>query len=224
MRELIRQVGADSIKRGRSFLAEFVRDPRTVGSVVPSSNKLAEMMVDGLPRRLPGTIVELGPGTGSFTSLVAERLALDARYVGVELNANFHELLEDRFAAHDRMRFARGSAELLGDHLREAGVSRADTVISGLPLILMSRPAIRQIVDQVADVLQPGGMFRTFSYVHSYNMRNTVFLREVLKERFDSFSIETPVWQNFPPALVYTATLDSEPDDFASLPKYGTLR
>ncbi len=178
----------------------------------------------GLPARLHGTVVELGPGTGSFTSLVAERLALDARYVGVELNGHFHELLQDRFAhASERMCFAHGSAELLGSHLQRADVSGTNLVISGLPLILMPQATMRKIVDQVADVLETGGMFRTFSYIHSYNMKNTVYLRKLLRERFDSFAVETPVWQNFPPALVYTAKLNRTRDAIEKLPRRATL-
>lgn len=207
MKTFLRQSDGGPIELGRFFLAEFLRNPRAVGSVLPSSSTLAEMMVDSLPERLPGTIVELGPGTGSFTSLVAERLAGDARYVGVELNVNFCELLRQRFADESgRMRFACGSAERLGDYLRSLGIDGADYVISGLPLILMPRPVIGRIVDEVRGALEAKGVFRTFSYVHSYNLPNAVYLRQMLRAQFESFAVETPVWKNFPPALVYTAT------------------
>jgi len=70
-------------RRTALFVREFLRDPLTTASLVPSSRALAEaMMPTGGPL---GVVVELGPGSGAFTMLLQERTPI--RHLGIELNA-----------------------------------------------------------------------------------------------------------------------------------------
>ncbi|MEJ2094502.1 MAG: rRNA adenine N-6-methyltransferase family protein, partial [Gammaproteobacteria bacterium] len=50
------------------FLIEFIRKPTQVGAISPSSKWLARKMVKNNNIKEADTIVELGPGTGVFTS------------------------------------------------------------------------------------------------------------------------------------------------------------
>lgn len=78
-------------------------------------------LIDGnLMRRLaesaeiePGdTILEVGPGTGGLTDLLANRVAaLDARLICVEIDRDLHAFLAERFHGNDRV------ALILGDVL-----------------------------------------------------------------------------------------------------------
>ena len=54
------------------FLKQYLRNPFGTGGVAPSGRQLAKLMVAKLAPQPSEIIVELGPGTGSFTR---ERLA-----------------------------------------------------------------------------------------------------------------------------------------------------
>jgi phospholipid N-methyltransferase len=60
------------------MLGRFVRSPRTVGAVSPSSRALAAEMVRGIDMSGPTTVVELGPGTGVITRAIVEGLGPEA--------------------------------------------------------------------------------------------------------------------------------------------------
>src|SRR5579883_2753644 len=92
--------------RATTFLRQFVRSPRTVGAILPSSPALAEAMLAPIDFGRARTIVEFGPGTGAFTRAIASRLASDARYLGIELNAAFVSTLRQEFPQLD---FVHGS-------------------------------------------------------------------------------------------------------------------
>ena len=67
------------------MLGRFVRSPRTVGAVAPSSRALAAEMVRGLDLTGPATVVELGPGTGVVTSAISAQLGPDAHALAIDI-------------------------------------------------------------------------------------------------------------------------------------------
>jgi phospholipid N-methyltransferase len=86
----------------RDFLilfARFLRQPRTVGAVAPSSQVLAREMVRGLEIGGAARLVELGPGTGAFTGALLERLAPGGRLLAVELEPEFARQVQTRWPA-----------------------------------------------------------------------------------------------------------------------------
>ena len=58
----------------RAFLAAALRRPGTVGAVVPSSTRLAEVLAAVVPRAGAPVVVELGPGTGAVSAVIRRRL------------------------------------------------------------------------------------------------------------------------------------------------------
>lgn len=141
-------------------------------------------------------IVELGVGTGAFTQSIAE-LGLSLRYLGIEREPGFCEVLRRRFP---QLTFANAQAEQLEQLLQDYRLPAPQVILSGLPLILL--PTMNQIVGQVHEVLAPGGEFRTFSYLQSYPTRAAMRLRSLMLATFAESSISRLVVRNFPPAFV----------------------
>ena len=56
-----------------TFLSEFIKHPKTQGQLHQGSNILAKAMVDAIDFDVAKCIVELGPGTGSFTKEIMKR-------------------------------------------------------------------------------------------------------------------------------------------------------
>jgi phospholipid N-methyltransferase len=191
------------------FFGRFVRDPRTIASVVPSSRYLATAMVAPIDRcrkagvqddaERPLTIVELGAGTGAFTRLIADRLCSSDRFLGVELDPVFADGLRLDWPHLD---FACASAESLRALVDERHIVGVDHIVSGLPFAAQRTQTTRQILDAVAAVLRPKGTFTTFHYVHSYRMPLAIEFRIAMNALMHSTPSIRVVKRNLPPALV----------------------
>ena len=86
------------VRDGLGFFGNFLKNPTSVGAVLPSSRFLSRALVGDLSQLGDGDlVVEYGPGTGPMTSVIHERLPFGARYLGIELEASFCDLLAARF-------------------------------------------------------------------------------------------------------------------------------
>jgi phospholipid N-methyltransferase len=182
------------------FLGQFVRSPLSVGSVLPSSTALARAMVAPIDFTAARTIVELGPGTGSFTREIAGRLAPGCRYLGIELNPNFVGALSRTFP---RLDFVQGDAEQLAQILAMHEVESADAIVSGLPWAWLPRPVQEAVFAAVSKVLVPGGLLVTFGYLQALVLPGARVLRRLLPRYFAEIKYSRIVWRNVPPAFAY---------------------
>ncbi|MFD0358250.1 class I SAM-dependent methyltransferase [Streptomyces sp. NPDC127110] len=155
-----------------------------------------------MPERGQPVVVELGPGTGPFTSEIQRRLAGRGRHLAVEINPHLAELLRDRYPAAEVIQ---GDAAQLRQLLDERGVDRADTVVSGLPWSLFPATTQEQVLDELAAVLAPTGAFTTFAYRHSVPLVSARRFRCLLADRFEEVVPSRTVWRNSPPAYVLQA-------------------
>ena len=61
--------GVDSVKESLSFIVQYFRNPKEVGALLPSGTAAANLITREIdPRQVP--VLELGPGTGSFTRAI----------------------------------------------------------------------------------------------------------------------------------------------------------
>lgn len=184
----------------RTFASAVVRTPATIGAIAPSSATLAHRLAEVVPSDGAPTVVELGPGTGSVSAAIADRLPVRGRAVAVEID----EVLVDYLhRARPALDVVHGDAAHLGKVLVEAGIDRVDAVVSGLPWALLGVAGQERIMDQVVDALAPGGVFTTFAYLHALPMSPARRFRSLLRTRFDEVLPTRCVWRNTPPAITY---------------------
>lgn len=181
------------------FLRRFLEDPRAVGAVLPSSPSLGRVMVRGLAIAPGDLVVEYGPGTGALTESIAAFVARTpgCRYLGIERDPAFTDVLQRRFPS---LEFVTDSVENVRAILQRRALPPPRVILSGLPLILL--PTMRDIVTTAAAILQPGGVFRTFSYLQSWPLPNAFVLRRLFREQFADSQCSRLVLTNFPPAFV----------------------
>jgi phospholipid N-methyltransferase len=182
------------------MLSEFVRQPTRTGAVAPSSRWLAERLVDGVDIDGADTVVELGPGTGAFTRVIADRVRPAALVLAVELNAGLAENLVARFPS---VRVVNDSAERLPQHLRSVGRPHADVVLSGLPFAAWREDLQARLLEAIAASLRPGGHFATFAYLQTAWLPNGRRFRKMLEAAFVDVRNSQVEWRNIPPAFVY---------------------
>ena len=126
---------------------------------------------------------------------------MQLEYLGVEKDRGMYEFLQRRFPDLD---FVLGDAADALELCAARGLPAATAILSGLPLILMKEPAVYRIIDATRNCLRPDGVFRTFSYVHSYPSRRAADLRSMIKECFEIYELSRPVVMNMPPAFTLT--------------------
>ena len=182
------------------FLRQFWRSPRSIGAALPSSRGLAEAMLAPIDFAHARTIVELGPGTGAVTAVIAERLGPAHRYVGIELNPTFWQRLTDSFPG---LAFEQASAEALGEILARHGFGAADAVVCGLPWASLPEVLQGRIFGELDRHLAPGGMFVTFAYLQGLVLPGAWALRRRLGRHFGHVATTPIVWANVPPAFAY---------------------
>jgi phosphatidylethanolamine/phosphatidyl-N-methylethanolamine N-methyltransferase len=196
------------------LLSRFLRNPRRVGALAPSSRALAHAMVADLPSNAP-VVVELGPGTGAFTGAIVDRLGPEARFLAVDIEPAFVKSICQRWPS---VECVLASAEHLEALLGERRLDAIDHVISGLPFASLPLAMTRRILDSLARTLRLGGTFTTFQYAQAYGFKSARLFRSQMNERMGDPPHRHLVWKNFPPAYVLTWTRRTSSSATASAP------
>lgn len=184
-----------------ALLGKFLRHPRTIGAVAPSSAALARQITNGIGDLPNERVVELGPGTGSFTRAIVARLRADGRLLAVEVDAEFAAGIRRRWPA---VQCVCASAEDLPGLASERGFLPADRIVSGLPFASLPEAVTRGILDGIERTLRPAGTFATFQYVHAYGLPPAIAFRRNLTDRMAGPPRAVLVLRNIPPAWVLT--------------------
>lgn len=177
------------------FFARWLRDPRGMGSVVPSGRTLALAMAEPAAKAYKTPIVELGGGTGTVTEALLE-CGLDPHdLIVVERDAQLHRHLESRFP---QVRVVRGDAAQAHRLVAELGVAAVGGVVSSLPLLSMPLLARRRILGSAFRSLGPDGFLLQFTYGPVSPLPDRMLSNLGLRGR----AIDR-VWRNVPPATVW---------------------
>jgi phosphatidylethanolamine/phosphatidyl-N-methylethanolamine N-methyltransferase len=181
------------------FLGQWLRSPGRIGAVAPSSSHLARVACAPVPEYGRPVVIELGPGTGSFTDEIQRRLDGRGQHMAVESNEILATALQRRY---NRVDVVNGDALHLQDFVGERGISHADVIVSGLPWSLFPDAVQDQLVDAVIDVMGPHSVFTTFAYRHAAALPAARRFRALLDDRFEEVVPSRTVWRNLPPAFV----------------------
>lgn len=180
-------------RRSLTFLAGFLKNPREVGSVVPSSRTLVRRIMrlgDAAGSRV---IVELGPGTGVITKQMLAEATPDTKLLGIEINPLYLRTLQ-RDIRDPRLTIHRGPAIEIGEALAAIGESSADLVVSGIPFSTLPKQEARETLERVRAALVPGGRFV------AYQFRSEV--RRLADPVFGRGEMHQGFW-NIPPMRIY---------------------
>jgi phospholipid N-methyltransferase len=175
-----------------AFFQGFLKRPREVGSIIPSSRFLERRVTRTAGLADADLVIELGPGTGGTTRSFLRSMKPDAKLLAIEINPHFVRVLRRR--SDPRLLVHHGSATDLRAILDEHELPAPDAILSGIPFSTMKRPLGHRILCSVHDVLEPGGCFV------AYQVRDRV---ETLgREVFGHASKQTELL-NVPPMRVY---------------------
>jgi phosphatidylethanolamine/phosphatidyl-N-methylethanolamine N-methyltransferase len=188
------------------FFQSFIREPASVGAISPSSRSLAKAMIQGCSLQTADTVVEIGPGTGAFTSLIRENIGRKTTFIALELDATHAKSLQRRFPD---LKVYHDSAEKIRDYLELHGRQKANYIISGLPWASLPMDVQKRVMDAILACLAPGGSFTTFAYLHARWLPKARQFRQSLNQHFNKVAVSQVIWKNLPPAFVYYCARDS---------------
>lgn len=170
------------------FARNFLKHPKMLGSVIPSSRYLIRQVLQHVDWERGRVFVEYGPGVGTFTTEILSRMRPDARLVVFETNEEFVQFL--RASVTDpRLVVVHDSAAEIEPVLARLGHDGADYVLSGIPFSTMPGEVRSGILQATRRALRPGGAFlvyqfsgsvlrhlqREFGYVeHGFEPRNVL--------------------------------------------------
>jgi phospholipid N-methyltransferase len=148
------------------FLKNFLRHPLMLGSAIPSSRYLVSRVLDQVDWTQTRTAIEYGPGVGTFTRPILQRLTPDAKLLAIELNADFAELLRADIS-DPRLKIAHGSCAEVTQWMQTHQLRQADFILSGIPYTVLPNILRRQILTATRDAMTAVGVFVVYQYTRA---------------------------------------------------------
>lgn len=143
------------------FAKNFAKHPNMIGWMFPSSRFVVEQVLRQIDWERTRTIVEFGPGVGTFTRDILERMHPDAKLVAFETNGEFCQFLTDSLN-DPRFVLLHESAAQIDSALKRLGLPAADCVISGIPFKTIPEELRGEIVRNTHAALRPQGQFLVY--------------------------------------------------------------
>ena len=177
------------------FLRGFLKHPVMVGSIIPSSRKLMDKMLGPVDWKTTRLFVEYGPGVGTFTRPILERLPADATLVTIDTNPEFTRYLKESID-DPRLVAVTGSAADVEAILADRNLGSADYVLSGLPFSTLPPGVGDSIAKATGKVIRLGGAF----LVYQFSPKVLDFIKPHFERIDRGFE-----WINVPPATLFWA-------------------
>ena len=194
-RRLVQRSARRSASPHWQFLRGFLKHPVMVGSIIPSSRILIERMLKPVDWESTKLVVEYGPGVGTFTRPILEKMSADARLIAIDTNPDFIKFLR-KSIDDPRLIAVTGSAADVKQIIGEHGFEAADYVLSGIPFSTLPPGLGDDIAEATAEVLRPGGAFLVYQFSPK--------VLDFIKPHFDRIERGFE-WINVPPATLFWA-------------------
>lgn len=153
----------DKIQETVTFIKQWAKNPLRMGSLIPSSKFLADRMARCALEQLSDheVVLELGAGTGRFTQALLEAGLSPSRLICMELDLTLMDFLKHRFP---HLSIIQGNAVFLGELLPPDILGRVGVIVSGLPMLSLSKVVQEKILQACMKVLSPTGSLLQMTY------------------------------------------------------------
>lgn len=180
---------------GLEFLKTALHDHR-IGAITKSSPQTIARVVAAIPPSC-AYLVEYGPGDGTVTRAILDRLPQYGRLVAIERNATLAGELQS--LRDQRLSIMHGDILDIAPRLHELPLPRIDAVVSCVPCTLLQPHERERLVRDTYAALAPGGAFIVYQY--------SLLMRPLLQRYFSNVRLSfAPL--NLPPYFVMTAKKD----------------
>jgi len=143
------------------FLKRLIRNPRSLGAIVPSSKALARFICRHIHYNEGDFIVEIGAGTGRFTRAILQSGVPEAKLIVLELDSELAHYLRGNFPG---VHVIEGNATVLENLIPAEVIGNVHTIISGIPMVNLPKKTQKEIMDACFKILGEGGHVLQFTY------------------------------------------------------------
>ncbi|WP_373488655.1 class I SAM-dependent methyltransferase [Blastomonas sp.] len=185
------------------FFKGFLKHPKMVGSVVPSSDRTIAQMLAPVRWNDVKLFVEYGPGVGTFCRPVLDKMPRDATFIAIDTNDDFIRYLR-KTITDSRFIAVHASAEDVEAIIAAHGFDHADYVLSGMPLSTLPDKVAENIAAATHRALRPGGAFLIYQF--------RSFAYDLIRPLFDHIDHGFAAW-NVPPCHLYWGWKGRAPKD-----------
>jgi phosphatidylethanolamine/phosphatidyl-N-methylethanolamine N-methyltransferase len=174
------------------FIKQFIKDPMRLGSLIPSSNTLADFMAQNATCPDDQYILEVGAGTGRFTTALLKNGIPENRLIIVEVEPDLACFLRKKFP---NITVIEGCATKLHESLPEYAKGHIGTIVSGIPMVNLPKHLQKAIINSCFDVAAVDAKFLQFTYgpVSPIPCKSMKLRRAKLGT----------IMKNFPPATIW---------------------
>lgn len=176
-----------------NYLKTFIKD-KNVASVTPTSLRVVKSVCEPIDFSRDLVIVEYGPGNGVFTHYLLDRVTGGSKIILIETNEDFVSTLKE--IRDRRLNVFQASAENVGKIMKNAGIDKADYIISGIPFSFLKAGVKDKILLESRRLLKDDGMFLAY--------QTTGHLENPLRKQFAEVTTNYK-YLNIPPMCVYKA-------------------
>jgi phospholipid N-methyltransferase len=177
-----------------TFLGEYLKNVKQIGSIVPDSNRCLRSLLRYVPFDAANSIVEFGSGSGTVTREIIRRKRRETPLYCFEKNDRFHDRLNGKLHAENVHLFKDDAFNSYGVLSR-----KVDCIISTLPCSCLN--FYKLLRRSVLPMLAENGVF--VQYMHTLSTLKGFRVKPYLQKCFEEVSTDL-VFMNVPPALVYS--------------------
>lgn len=143
------------------FIRGMMAQPKTVGAIMPTSQRMANRMASIINVESGLKVLELGPGTGVTTKAILDKGVQPENLVSVEYSTPFYQHLKEKFAG---VNFVNGDAFAIAETLKAYDGEQFDCVISGIPLLNFPMHMRVTLIEDLLKLIPAGRPVVQFSY------------------------------------------------------------
>jgi len=176
------------------FFRRALAHPLQLGTPIPSSPALGRLIASHIGDRKRGLTVEIGGGTGVITrQLLAAGVPAD-RLLVLEIDPEMADYLR---ASLPEANVTTGDARDLAALLPPSWLGQVDTIVSGIPMAVLSAAYQRQLIDAMFSTLAHDGRYLQYTFTLGGSPVRARRLGLTARRLGTTFG-------NFPPASVWT--------------------
>lgn len=212
----MKDVKESSLSNALIFLGATLKRPQEVGAIAPSSKYLGYAISKYIENKdNPIKVIEVGPGTGAFTKIIADKLKPQDQLDVVEYNPEFVKLLKKKFDSYNNVDIQCTS---ITDWKPDYGY---DFMVSSLPFNAFNADFVKLILEHYESIMNPGGIISYFEYMLIPTLKKAIIppdqksdfikLHGFLKDFRNKYEFHTDkVFKNLPPAKVYSLKINND--------------
>lgn len=143
------------------FFQRWLANPLSMGSIVPSSVGLRNLISKNVICGPDEIVVEFGGGTGALTRAILEAGVPAARVWSIEIDPELASFLHQTYPD---VNVVHGDCRETGKFIGSEQLGKVGTVVVGIPMVMLPLDLQREIVTEIFRVLPEGRRFLLYTY------------------------------------------------------------